>query len=274
MPRRKETIPITAIFDERERTVIPEIMKYLNILAKKFNKPGVPYIRLEYKVEQLGEGDYLFKYTYKEKEHKVLIERKSLEDFLKSVYDHRLDKQLFKMMKALQNKEYNACSLCIIGNPFTTIDGRSRHKDLLFGKKEINTLISKMAKSNKTYKIPSHLAFNNEWFAKYCLTFAVYDELVPVKETIVREIPKELKETAKILMGIDGIGQEIAIALADRFSSITKLCNATIEEIMEVTAPRSIESGQQSRIDKNKKTAQLIYNKLRGRDYSTDIWKI
>jgi ERCC4-type nuclease len=283
---RKKVLVITLYVDDRERDF--QLIEFIKKQFESYNKPGRPRIKIIIKQLRMTEGDYLFVFTTEDGiEHKILIERKTLIDFFESVYDHRLDKQLEDMIIGLNTKKYDACSLCIIGNPLTEVNNKTIYKELLFNTPaKWSTLIKKMAKFDSKH-VPSHLAFDNELAAIHMSSFVLYhDSIDPTKHKVIQNIPKiikniptELETTVKMFMGIPNVGQEIAIGLA-------KLCNGdisffhtfSVEDIMRVTAPKALESGQPSKIKKSKTMAEYIWNKFRGKHPQEEtedesVWK-
>jgi len=265
---RKKKEEFIILYDDRE-----DIIRSNELFLKAINNAN-NNLKIPIKVvkSRLFLGDYAVK--------DLVFERKTIFDLIASIrYGDRMLSQFNSMQQALQNNKNLQCFLCIIGNPDTDIiryltNLRKRGKlstDQDFTKeyirirRSINAIIAKF----NIYGIYASIFQTMEDFAYFILKCIDYRYIKENKYEVVQryrvninkdiDINKEV--TIAMLKAIPNIGDEIARRLVDRFNTIENICNASVEEIQEVTAPASVSERDKK---KNIKIASTIYNSLRG----------
>lgn len=153
----------------------------------------------------------------------VVIERKTVEDFLSSVVDGRLLGQLLNMSQA-----YARPLLILEGKPEELFTLRNIHENAIIG------MLSTIA---LTYRIPIFFTKNAQETAKYIHLMAKREQLGNDREIRLRVGRKgfSLNEQQQFLVeSLPGIGPTVAKSLLEHFGSIQKLVNASKDELKEV----------------------------------------
>ena len=158
-------------------------------------------------------GDYIIN-------NSITIERKTAKDFLISIIDSRLFNQLSNLKKYCRNP-----ILLIEGNPYKT--------DLNFENMAIKgALISTQA----IWYIPVIFSRSKEDTKDIFMMISRQDEsytdVVPLRGGYR---PKKLKsKQLYVLQGLPQVGPMLAKRLIEHFKSVSKIMNASIEELTEV----------------------------------------
>ncbi len=153
----------------------------------------------------------------------VVIERKTVEDFLSSVIDGRMLNQLMNMSHA-----YARPLLILEGKPEELFTLRNMHENAIIG------MLSTIA---LTYRIPIFFTKNAQETAKYIFLMAKREQQGQDREIRLRMGRKglTLNEQQQFLVeSLPQIGPTAAKALLAHFGSIQKIMNATKEELQEV----------------------------------------
>jgi len=164
-------------------------------------------------VEKVLYGDYVINDS-------ITIERKTANDFLVSIIDGRLFKQLSNLKKYCANP-----ILLIEGNPYET--------DLKFDPMAIKgALIS----AQVIWYIPVVFSQSREDTRDILMMIGKQDEayidVVPLRGGYR---PKRLKsKQLYLLQGLPQVGPMLAKRLIEHFRSVSRIINASTEELMEV----------------------------------------
>ncbi len=168
------------------------------------------------RVKQLDVGDFVLS-------DEVVVERKTVEDFLSSVVDGRLFSQLVMM-----SSNYAAPLIILEGNPHELFTLRNIHENAIRG------ILSSIALN---YKIPILYAANEEETAKYIYTIAKREQLGTEKEIRLRVGRKglTLREQQQFLVeGFPLVGPGLAKALLKKFGNVRGIVTASLTELQEV----------------------------------------
>jgi len=202
-----ETVPLVYV-DTRE---IPE-------LVEKLRHRGA---RVE--VKQLDFGDFVVS-------SEVVVERKTLDDFVKSIYDGRLFSQMINM-----NEKY--------ARPILLIQGDKKHLSGIGETAFYGALASVLA----DFKVPIFFAANEREVSEIIYHLARREQMEKKRETRVREgrKPVTLSENQRyIVSGIPGVSGVLADRLLSRLETVEELFSASeldlqkIDGIGEVMAKR------------------------------------
>ena len=203
----EENIPLVYA-DTRE---IPE-------LVEKIRQRGA---RVE--VKQLDFGDFVVSSD-------IVIERKTLDDFVKSIYDGRLFNQLVRM-----NEKY--------AKPIMIIQGEKKNLSGIGESAFYGALASVLA----DFKVPIFFASNEKEVSELIFHIARREQMEKKRETRIREgrKPASLSENQRyIVSGIPGISGVLADRLLSSTETIEKLFSTSgldlqkIDGIGEVMAER------------------------------------
>ena len=174
-------------------------------------------------VKQLDFGDFVVSGD-------VVIERKTLDDFVKSIYDGRLFSQLINM-----NEKYS--------RPILVIQGDKKHLSGIGETAFYGALASVLA----DFKVPVFFAANEKEVAEIIFHLARREQMEKKKEARVREgrKPATLSENQRyVVSGIPGVSGILADRLLSNMETIEKLFSSSeldllkIEGIGEVMARR------------------------------------
>jgi len=171
-------------------------------------------MRIPVRIESLEIGDYIIGRT--------VIERKTVKDFMRSLYEGRLFTQL-KELSSL--KEYDKVLL---------LEGDKKELLLSMG---TNTAIGTILTVINDYKIPIYYSDNEEETAN--LLRVLYNRAVKNREKTERirmdKKPKQLEEIQLyVLAGIPGIDNKIAKRLLERFGTLKAIANASPNDLMKI----------------------------------------
>lgn len=164
-------------------------------------------------VKQLDFGDYVVSSD-------VVIERKTLDDFVKSIYDGRLFKQLSNM------KEKYA-------KPILVIQGEKKHLSGLSEPAFYGALASVLA----DFSVPIFFALNEKEVTEIVFHLARREQMEKKKETRIREgrKPATLAENQRyIVSGIPGVSGVLADRLLAEMETIENLFSSSELDLMKV----------------------------------------
>ncbi len=164
-------------------------------------------------VKQLEVGDFVLS-------EEIVAERKTMDDFVKSVYDGRLFKQLSNM-----NEKY--------AKPFLIIQGEKKHLTGIGESAFYGALASVLA----DFRVPIFFAANEREVSEIIFHISRREQVEKKKETRIREgrKPSTISETQKyIVSGIPGIETVLADRLLAEMSTIEHLFSSSELELMKV----------------------------------------
>ncbi len=177
-------------------------------LVEKLRQRGT---RVE--VKQLDFGDFVVSSD-------VVIERKTLDDFVKSIYDGRLFSQLIGM-----NEKYS--------RPILVIQGDKKHLSGIGETAFYGALASVLA----DFKVPIFFAANEREVSEIVYHLARREQVVKKRETKIREgrKPATLSENQRyIVSGIPGVSGVLADRLLAKFETVEKLFSATELDLIKI----------------------------------------
>ncbi|HYB04428.1 MAG TPA: ERCC4 domain-containing protein [Nitrososphaerales archaeon] len=192
-----ENMPLVYV-DTRE---IPE-------LVEKLRQRGS---RVE--VKQLDFGDFVVSSD-------VVIERKTLDDFVKSIYDGRLFSQLVNM-----NEKYP--------RPILLIQGDKKHLSGIGETAFYGALASVLA----DFKVPIFFASNEREVAEIIFHLARREQMEKKRETRIREgrKPVTLAENQRyIVSGIPGVSGVLADRLLSKLETVEKLFSSSELDLLKI----------------------------------------
>jgi len=164
------------------------------------------------KIKHLKIGDYLI--------GNIIIERKTVGDFINSMINKRL------MVQINQMKKYEKRLIIIEGKKR---DYELENKNL---KKSINGFIVSIMTNNQ---IPIIKTKNYKETAKYLIIIAKQQQKKKYDMTLHSRIPKTIKEQKKyILESFPRIGPKKAELLLKKFNSLKEIFNADEDELKEI----------------------------------------
>lgn len=215
MIKKKKVIDIFSKKEEKEKEEIPN--KKIPIIIDKREKQSLVLTELISKnakteLEVLEIGDYLIGDT--------IIERKTLSDFISSMLNKRLLKQLKEMKKypkrilLLENFHYN-------------------YEDIPINE---NALRGMLLSISNDFQTPIIYTENQEDTAKYLITLAKRKEKTKIESSLRQSrTPLTEKEHKQfILEGFPGIGPTLAKKLLSQFSSLSEIFNTPKEKLQEI----------------------------------------
>ncbi len=177
-------------------------------LIEKIRQRGA---RLE--VKQLDFGDFVVS-------SEIVIERKTLDDFVKSIYDGRLFKQMASM-----NEKYS--------RPILVIQGDKKHLSGIGEPAFYGALASILA----DFKVPVFFALNEREVAEIIYHIARREQMEKKKETRIREgrKPATLAENQRyIVSGIPGVSGVLADRLLSSVKTIEKLFSSNELDLLKI----------------------------------------
>jgi DNA excision repair protein ERCC-4 len=198
---------------------------------------GVEPITLE--VKQLPLGDFLLIHNTTG----ILIERKSVPDFLSSIRSNRLWDQLLRFMKASTLLGYDVKrKLLLIHGTFDQYDTDILWPQIMGAYMEILFV----------YDIPIILAENDEALG-HCMRILIQREkqgkndLLPKSRWFRKHYSPDLPEMdirRYVLASLPSVGDVLAGNLLDHFGSITAIANATEKQLQRVEGIGKMKAGK------------------------------
>ncbi len=169
------------------------------------------------KVGSLEAGDYLIKHS----SYEVVVERKDFDDFLNSIADGRL----FRQVHTLESR-YQLSLLAIIGD----IDEVLTYRD--FSRNAVIAAIVSIPVKTRGRVAP--LLFADE--EDFCYALRTIDRKLAEGEfeVLPRAARKDRAQVA-MLTAIPGVGEKLAVELLRRFGSVQRVANASMAELMRVS---------------------------------------
>ncbi len=169
------------------------------------------------KVRSLEVGDYLVRHS----NYEVAVERKDFDDFLNSIADGRL----FRQVHMLESR-HRLSLLAVIGD----IDGVLTYRD--FSRSAIIAAIVSIPV--KTGGRVAPLLFADE--EDFCYALRTIDRKLTEGEfeVLPRVAGKDRAQVA-MLTAIPGVGEKLAVELLKRFGSVQRVANASTAELMRVS---------------------------------------
>lgn len=167
------------------------------------------------KFKQLTIGDYIISGEY-------VIERKTIKDFVQSIFDGRLFDQAKRL--ALVSK----FPTFIIENPFSTI---------LNEVKNVNSIFGALIALSYSYKIHIFYSENIEQTATILATMAKHGKYEYPSETFlkIRKKAETLKEKQELIISsIPGIGPKTAKRLLENFGSLKAIFTASPAQLSKI----------------------------------------
>ncbi len=168
------------------------------------------------KVKQIEVGDYVLS-------DQIVVERKTLEDFLNSIIDGRLFNQLNKM-----NENYDSPLILVEGNQEELFSLRNIHR---------NAIIGALTSIALNYRIPILFTKNSAETAEYLFLTAKREQLGKGSDIRLRVGRKglTLSEQQRFLVeGLPMVGPQMARSLLNHFGSIKAIANADQKELQEI----------------------------------------
>lgn len=169
----------------------------------------------EITLQMLSPGDYVIAEGF-------AVERKTFEDFLRSIFDKRLFEQIERLIKA-----YPQCCLLVEG-------------DVGYGLVNLkNPLIfwGALGKIIADWKIPTVFTINEQQSAEFLFSLAKKSQ-EKKERLIVRYKPKTYRLAEKQLLAVQGlpnIGPKMADRLLRRFGTVRKVFSAHSIELRSVS---------------------------------------
>lgn len=191
------------IIDNREKqSLLP------SYLSKEFNL----------KFEQLDIADYII--------NKTAIERKTLSDFINSIFNKRLFKQLIEI------KKYPSYFLIIEGD-------LNKFKQDKSNLKLINPIKGMILSIITSYEIPIIFTKDEKDTASYITLLAKKQKKsqIPTRPTKSTKSKQELKQF--ILEGFPGIGPTTAKKLLNKYTSLKNIFTADKQELEKILGKKS-----------------------------------
>ncbi len=197
---KKEKLEITADCREKNSLVIAELRKR----------------KIQVNIEHLKVADYIIKNT--------AVERKTSHDFLKSM----INKRLFRQLKEI--KQYPQPLLIIEGNLEST--EMNVHKNAVKG-----FLLSILL----NYKVPIIFTKSEEDTAKYLITL-IKQKIKTKNEKPIRarkKLKNEKEQLQYILEGFPNIGPVTAKKLLRKYKTIQNIINAQINDLKNLIGKKA-----------------------------------
>src|SRR3989344_3466911 len=167
-------------------------------------------------VKQLEVGDYILS-------DDVAVERKTVEDFLSSVFDGRLFNQLTAMAS-----NFNSPLIILEGDPRGLFTTRNIHENAIRG------ILASIALN---CRVPILYTENDEDTAKLLYQIAKREKTGKDNEIRLRVGRKGLtikEQQQYVLEGFPLVGPQLARALLRKFGNIRAIVNASVKELQEV----------------------------------------
>jgi DNA excision repair protein ERCC-4 len=214
------------VIDERERkSGIPDLLKQVGVKVELVNLPV---------------GDYIVA-------SETVVERKSVNDFISSVFDGRLFDQCTRLKEHYENP-----AIIIEGN-IDEIDQITENPLVFYG--SVSSVVL-------DFKIPVVPTPNASHTAK--LLIAMCARQRSVKGPFLKKIRKSgdlYRQQLSVLCSLSGIGEKLATRMLERFGSPNNSLNASIADLAKIkgmgeTRAQRIRKILDAGVKSNKKSAQ------------------
>lgn len=193
---------VIAYVDTRERN---------SSVAKLLQEQGV-----EVRIKQLETGDYILS-------DEIVVERKTVGDFVSSILDGRLFNQLITM-----STNYTS--------PLVLVEG---DRDEMFALRDVhrNAIIGAMTSIAVNYKVPVLFTKDNSETAEYLYVTAKREQEGKSRDIRLRVGRKGLAREEQqrfIVESLPSVGPSMAKKLLEKFGSIRNIVNADSKELQEI----------------------------------------
>ena len=168
------------------------------------------------KIKQLEVGDFVIT-------DDIVIERKTINDFLESIIDGRLYNQLGKMAS-----NYNSPMILVEGSQSELFTIRNIHR---------NAIIGTLTTIALNYRIPVIFTADAHETAEYIFVTAKREQLKSGSEIRLRVGHKGLsigQQQRFIVESLPSVGPALAISLLEKFGSIKNIANASEQGLQEI----------------------------------------
>jgi len=212
-----EKLPEQSTLAQYVKSSVDEIVIYADTreqaggVVKELSETGAKIV-----VKQLEVGDYLLS-------NQIVVERKTVEDFLNSVLDGRLFQQLVRM-----NSNYAMPLIIIEGNPRELFSMRNIHK---------NAIIGALTSVVLNYRTPFLFTESPAETAEFLFVTAKREQIGKDKDIKLRTGRKGLsleEQQRFIVESLPLVGPNLAKALLKKFGSIKQIVNADKKQLQEV----------------------------------------
>lgn len=203
---------LEAFTEQKEQCLIyADFREQASSVTKELSSLGVLI-----KMKMLETGDYVIT-------DEIVVERKSIEDFLQSMIDGRLFNQLVTMAS-----NYASPLVIVEGDPQELFTLRDIHK---------NSIIGMLTSIAVNYRVPVLFTRDARETAEYIYLIAKREQLSADKAIRLRVGRKGLSLPLMqrfIVESLPTVGPVLAEKLLKKFKTIKKISNATEKELMEV----------------------------------------
>ncbi|MHA1368256.1 MAG: ERCC4 domain-containing protein [Promethearchaeota archaeon] len=198
--------------------------------------------KIKYEVQRLEIGDVI------DLDRSICIERKECGDFISSIVDGRLQRQVINM-----DRNFKKCMIGIVGNlkhTWKKLVAMNKYKFIKWAAVK-SAIASVMARSN----VSIFMVSGTDDF-----TYVVKKIFEKIDKGTYEPVPKVHRikndEVLSMVMSLPRIGQKNGKLLLKQFGNVYNIINASVEELMQVP-------------NIGKQTASLIYDKVREEWIST-----
>ena len=190
---------IRIVIDERERkSGIPKLLQTIGINVE---------------IKTLSVGDYIVS-------HETIVERKSINDLMSSIFDGRLFDQCNRL------KEHFQFPIIVVEGNVDEIESISENPLVFYG------ALSTIAVD---YKIPIIPTPNASHTAKLLVSLSSRKE--SIKGPLLKKIKKSndvQKQQLSVLCSLPGVGEKIAIRMLEKFESPLKVLSASTKDLAKI----------------------------------------
>ena len=187
------------IIDERERkSGIPKLLKDIGVNVE---------------IKTLPIGDYIVS-------HETVVERKSINDLIASIYDGRLFDQCNRL------KEHFQFPIILLEGNVDEIESITENPLVFYG--ALSTIAI-------DYKIPIIPTPNASHTAKLLVSLSSRKE--SIKGPLLKKIKKSndvQKQQLSVLCSLPGVGEKIAIRMLEKFESPLKVLSASTKDLAKI----------------------------------------
>ena len=187
------------IIDERERkSGIPKLLKSIGVNVE---------------IKTLPIGDYIVS-------HETVVERKSINDLIASIFDGRLFDQCNRL------KEHFQFPIILLEGNVDEIESITENPLVFYG--ALSTIAI-------DYKIPIIPTPNASHTAKLLVSLSSRKE--SIKGPLVKKIKKSndvQKQQLSVLCSLPGVGEKIAIRMLEKFESPLKVLSASTKDLAKI----------------------------------------
>jgi len=196
---------------KNEIVVFVDTREQNSAIAEKLVQEGV-----NVKVKMLDVGDYVLS-------DKVVVERKTIEDFLQSIVDRRLSEQLVSM-----KTNYEKPLLLVEGDLARIYSLRNIHK---------NSIIGTLTSAALDYQVPILFTSDARETVDFLHNIAKREQLGKVNDIRLRIGRKGMslgEQQRFVVESLPFVGPKMAKALLKKFKSVKGIANALSKDLQEV----------------------------------------